>query len=49
VVYTKVSELIDPNTRTWDEVLLRSIFLLVDVNRILNIPLAVGMMEDFVL
>jgi hypothetical protein len=48
VVYTKVSELIDPDTRTWDEVLLRSFFLPVDVNRILNISLAIGMMEDFV-
>jgi hypothetical protein len=48
MVYTKVSEMIDPDTRTWDEVLLHSIFLPVDVNRILNIPLAIGMMEDFV-
>jgi hypothetical protein len=47
VVYTRVSELIDLVTRTWDEALLRSIFLLVDVNQILNIPLGVGMMEDF--
>jgi ribonuclease HI len=47
-VYTKVSELIDPVTRSWDEELLRDLFLDVDVTRILKIPLAVGMMEDFV-
>jgi hypothetical protein len=48
IVYTKVSELINPVTRTWDEALLRSMFFSLDVNRILKIPLAVGMMEDFV-
>jgi hypothetical protein len=48
IVYTKVSELIDPVTRTWDEVLIRSLVFSVDVNRILKILLAVGMMEDFV-
>jgi hypothetical protein len=47
-VYTKVSELIDPITRAWDVELLKSIFNDVDVMRILQIPLAVGMMEDFV-
>jgi hypothetical protein len=44
-VYTKVSDLIDPETRCWDEDLIRSLFYDVDVKRILKIPLAVGMME----
>jgi hypothetical protein len=48
IVYTKVSKLIDLVTRTWDEVLIRSLIFSVDVNRILEILLAVGMMEDFV-
>jgi hypothetical protein len=47
-VATKVSELIDPTTRTWDEGKLMSIFFSVDVGRILKIPLAVRMMGDFV-
>jgi hypothetical protein len=47
-VATKVSELIDPTTRTWDEGKLMSIFFSVDVGIILKIPLAVRMMGDFV-
>ena len=47
-MYTRVSEFIDPETNSWDEELIREIFWPVDVQRILNIPLAVGMMDDFV-
>jgi hypothetical protein len=45
---TRVSELIDTVTRTWDEEKLRSVFFSVDVGRIIKILLAVGMMGDFV-
>jgi hypothetical protein len=45
---TNVSELIDPDTRSWDEGKLRNHFFSVDVNRIMRIPLAMGMMGDFV-
>ena len=48
IVYTRVSEFIDPETNSWDEELIREIFWPVDIQRILNIPLAVGMMDDFV-
>jgi hypothetical protein len=44
----RVSKLIDTVTRTWDEEKLRSLFFLVDVGGIIKIPLAVGMMGDFV-
>jgi hypothetical protein len=45
---TRVFELIDTDTRSWDEEKLRSVFYSVDVGRIIKIPLAVGMMGDFV-
>ena len=45
-VITKVSELIDHETGSWDEVFMRGILWDGDVERILCIPLAVGMMED---
>ncbi|XP_071674470.1 uncharacterized protein [Lolium perenne] len=48
IVLTKVSDLIDHNTRQWDEELIRDIFWQIDAERILQIPLAVGMMDDFV-
>jgi hypothetical protein len=48
VVYTKVSELINHDTGSWDEEILRDIFWPVDVQRILQIPLATNMMQDFV-
>jgi hypothetical protein len=44
---TKVDELIDPITCTWDEQLVCSIFSNTDVNRILQIPITPGR-EDFV-
>jgi ribonuclease HI len=47
-VYTKVSQLLDPLTGQWDEILLRSIFNQLDVNRILRIPLNVHGFEDFI-
>jgi hypothetical protein len=48
IVLTKVSELIDQDGRSWDEELIREIFWAGDAERILKIPLAVGMMDDFV-
>jgi hypothetical protein len=39
-VLRKVNELIDPVTNTWDEDLIRSIFLQIDAERILRIPLS---------
>lgn len=45
---TKVEELIDPHTGQWDEVLIRDVFWPVDVHRILQIPLRVHVMDDFV-
>lgn len=45
---SKVHELIDPHTGQWDEALLRSVFSIVDVNRILQIPLHIEAMEDLV-
>ena len=47
-IYTKVSDLIDPITGSWDEELLRSLFLSIDVSRILQIPLNTNGFEDFV-
>ena len=45
---TKVEDIIDPHTGQWDEALLHSVFSPVDVHRILQIPLHVETMEDFV-
>jgi hypothetical protein len=47
-VLTKVAELIDPITGSWDEELLRSLFCMVDVNRILQIPLNNQSFDDFI-
>jgi ribonuclease HI len=47
-VYTRVHELIDPVTNSWDEELIRQTFWQVDVRRILAIPLPAHDMEDFV-
>ena len=47
-VYTKVSELIDPVTGTWDASLLHDLFSIVDVDRILQIPLNSQGFEDFI-
>jgi hypothetical protein len=48
VVYTRVSDLIDPITGFWDVDLLRSLFLEVDVGQILEIPLNNQGFEDFI-
>jgi hypothetical protein len=48
IILTKVSELIDFKNRSWDERLIRETFWCIDVERILKIPLALGMMEDFI-
>ena len=44
----KVEALINPHTGQWDEELICSIFSPVDVSRILQIPLRVDIVEDFV-
>ena len=43
-----VEELTDPRLRQWDEVLIRDVFSPVDAHRILQIPLNVQIMEDFI-
>jgi hypothetical protein len=48
VVYTKVHELLNPYTGTWDEDLLRVLFNAVDVERILQIPINHQGFEDFI-
>lgn len=48
ILLRTLDELIDPNTRTWDEELIRSIFLPVDSERILRIPLSEHLTDDFV-
>lgn len=45
---SKVEELINPHTSQWDEELIRSVFSSVGVSRILQIPLRVDIVEDFV-
>uniref|UniRef100_A0A8I6YQZ6 Reverse transcriptase domain-containing protein n=1 Tax=Hordeum vulgare subsp. vulgare TaxID=112509 RepID=A0A8I6YQZ6_HORVV len=47
IVLTKVSELIDVESRSWDEEMIRHVFWPVDAERILTIPLVIGMMMDF--
>ena len=47
ILLRTLDELIDPNTRTWDEELIRSIFLPVDSERILRIPLSEHLTDDF--
>ena len=44
----KVNDLIDPVIGTWDEMLIRCIFLDIDAERILKIPLSEHLTEDFV-
>ena len=48
ILLSHVSELIDMDNGSWDEDLIRDTFWPIDANRILNIPLAHGMMEDFI-
>jgi hypothetical protein len=47
-VLSKVADLIDTSTGTWDAELLRSLFLEVDVKRILEIPINVQGFDDFI-
>jgi hypothetical protein len=47
-VLTKVADLIDTSTGTWDIELLRSLFLDVDVKRILEIPINIQGFDDFI-
>jgi hypothetical protein len=48
ITQRKVAELIDPLTGTWDEGLLRRLFLSADVNRIMQVPLNIHGFDDFV-
>ena len=48
VLLRTVNELIDPNTGAWDVELIRIIFLPIDAERILRIPISVHLNEDFV-
>lgn len=48
IVLTKVSELINNEDHEWDEELIRSIFWTADAERIIKIPLAIGMMDGFI-
>jgi hypothetical protein len=43
-----VDDLIDPGTNSWDEDLIRSIFVQIDAERILRIPLSHHLSDDFV-
>lgn len=47
-IMSKVGELIDPSTGTWDETLLEAIFYHVDDRRILHIPIHYQAFDDFV-
>jgi hypothetical protein len=47
-VLTKVADLIDPVTGTWDEPLIRDIFHPIDVPRILQIPVSINGFNDFI-
>jgi hypothetical protein len=47
-ILTKVHELIDPSSGTWDEDLIRSIFHQVNAQRILLIPLTSNGFNDFI-
>jgi ribonuclease HI len=48
IVFTHVSDLIDAETNSWDEEIIGELFWPTDVQRIMHIPLARGMMEDFI-
>lgn len=48
IMLNKVEELIDPHSGLWDEELIRSVFSVVDAQRILQIPLRVEVFDDFV-
>ena len=48
IVLKTVNELIDPISKTWDEELARSLFMQVDAERILHIPLITQLPDDFV-
>jgi hypothetical protein len=46
--FSKVADLIDPSTGTWNIARLSDLFLVVDVNRILEIPLNNQGFDDFI-
>ena len=48
ILLTTVDELIDFESGDWDEQIIRENFWQIDAERILKIPLAIGMMTDFV-
>jgi hypothetical protein len=47
-IYTKVSDLIDPYTNSWDVELVNQTLWEVDARRVLAIPLSSHNMDDFV-
>jgi hypothetical protein len=48
ILINKAADLIDPITGVWDKELLHGLFWEVDVNRIMEIPMAPEGMEDFI-
>ena len=48
IILSKVKDLISPITGTWDKELICEIFLAIDANRILSMPLSHMVFEDFV-
>jgi hypothetical protein len=48
VLYKTVDQLIDPTTNLWDEELVRMLFLHIDAERILRIPLSSQLDDNFV-
>jgi hypothetical protein len=48
VIFKKVSDLIDPISGMWDEVLIRDIFNPLEAEKVLEIPLSQNLEDDFV-
>ena len=48
IILRTVDELIDHDTQTWDEQLVRDVFNPIDASRVLRIPLSSNMTEDFI-
>jgi hypothetical protein len=48
ILINKAADLIDPITGVWDKELLHGLFWEVEVNRIMEIPMAPEGMEDFI-
>jgi hypothetical protein len=48
VIFRKVSDLIDPISGVWDEVLIRDIFNPLEAEKVLEIPLSQNLEDDFI-